>query len=282
MASVCFSLFLIGLFALMYIGGSEHSQKLKEFKLNIYLTSTSSTKDIEQFKTLLSNKVYIKKNANSALIDYFSRDEMANQFATDNNLELDQIINDAGFNPFKACVTATIKSDFTNHKKLEQIKNELEHYSSVYEVDLNNTDKAKIFELEKNIQVIAIILSILIVLSIIIILFLINNTIKLALFSQRFLIRSMQLVGATSSFIQKPFIGRSFVLGISSGLIATGLLYFLAAYLNNELPILKAYLSIENIVIVGAILITIGTLMVTISTYISVRKYLKMSLDELY
>lgn len=266
----------------MYIGGSEHSQKLKEFKLNIYLTSTSSTKDIEQFKFLLSNKVYIKKDENSALLEYYSRDDMANKFAKDNELELDQIINSAGFNPFKACVTTTIKPEFTTQSQLNKIKQELEHYSSVHEVDLNNTDKAKIFELEKNIQVIALILSVLILLSVIIILFLINNTIKLALFSQRFLIRSMQLVGATSGFIQKPFIGRSFVLGITSGLIATSLLYFLAVYLNNQLPILKTYLSVENIVIVGAFLITLGTLMVTVSTFISVRKYLKMSLDELY
>ena len=266
----------------MYIGGSEHSKKLKEFKLNIYLTSTSSTKDIEQFKILLSNKVYIQKNANSAQLIYLSRSQIANKFAKDNNLKLKDIINSAGFNPFKACLTATIKPTFTNLLQLEKIKKELEKYNSVHEVDLNNTDKTKIFELEQNINVIAVVLSILIILSIIIILFLINNTIKLALFSQRFLIRSMQLVGATSSFIQKPFIGRSFILGITSGLIATTLLYTVAVYLNNELPILRMYLNIENILIVGSFLITLGTIMVTISTFISVQKYLKMSLDELY
>ncbi len=280
--SVSFSLFLVGLFALMFVSGKEHTQKLKEFKLNIYLTSNSGTKDVEKLKTLLANKPYVLKKNQYAAISFASKEDITKRFAEENQLSLDEIVNTAGFNPFKACITATISANFTSQKKLIKIKKELENYSSVHEVDLNNTDTKKIAELDENLNIITIILTVLIIASIIIILFLINNTIKLALFSQRFLIRSMQLVGATASFIQKPFVGRSLAVGIVSGLIATGLLYVTSMYFNHQLPILKTYLNLENILIIGASLIIIGCIVTAFSTIISVQKYLKTSLDELH
>jgi len=111
---------------------------------------------------------------------------------------------------------------------------------------------------------------------------LINNTVKLALFSQRFLIRSMQLVGATAGFIQTPFLLRSVVHGIWGGLISSSLLYgvlFYAYQWVNDLEVLQD--TQQQFYLFGGLII-FGALIGFFSSWRAVNKYLKMSLDELY
>jgi cell division transport system permease protein len=111
---------------------------------------------------------------------------------------------------------------------------------------------------------------------------LIKNTIKLALYSQRFLIRSMQLVGATKSFIQRPFIMHAVIQGIFSGALAATALFGLLNYTYTELNDLKDLKENENIIIILASLLVLGAIVGLFSSYRAVNKYLKMSLDELY
>jgi len=115
-----------------------------------------------------------------------------------------------------------------------------------------------------------------------IVLVLINNTIKLALFSQRFLIRSMQLVGAKSSFIQWPFLKRSLIHGIISGILASAVLYNILLYANKKIDGLSGLQSDLELVFVFISISVLGGVIGFLSTYRSVKKYLKMSLDELY
>ena len=115
-----------------------------------------------------------------------------------------------------------------------------------------------------------------------IVLVLINNTIKLALFSQRFLIRSMQLVGARSSFIQWPFLRRSIIHGFISGIIASVVLYNILIYANEKIDGLAELQNNLELIIVFFSISVLGGVISFFSTYRSVKKYLKMSLDELY
>ena len=110
----------------------------------------------------------------------------------------------------------------------------------------------------------------------------INNTIKLALFSQRFLIRSMQLVGATGNFIRKPFLWRSIGHGFFAGVLASVVLYFLLQYALYQIPDLNAISDLRNVLILFAALILTGVFIGYLSTLRAIRKYLRMSLDELY
>ena len=116
----------------------------------------------------------------------------------------------------------------------------------------------------------------------VIIILLINNTIKLALFSQRFLIRSMQLVGATRNFIQQPFLIRSFLQGLVSGVIAVIGLLLLLDYANSKIPGLEALQDNNIIFILFGIILLFGSLFGFFSTFRAIKKYLNMSLDELY
>ena len=136
--------------------------------------------------------------------------------------------------------------------------------------------------INENITKISIVLLSISILLFIVIGILINNTIKLALFSQRFLIRSMQLVGATNGFIRKPFIYRSIWHGIISALIAGGLLFGLLTYGSQKLEGLAELQNHEMLLIIlGGLLIT-GIIIASFSTYRAIQKYMSMSLDELY
>jgi cell division transport system permease protein len=111
---------------------------------------------------------------------------------------------------------------------------------------------------------------------------LISNTLRLALFSQRFLIRSMQLVGATKWFIQRPFLVRATIHGFVSGLIASGLLAGLIYFSIQRISDLSILQNQISVLLLFFILIVMGILLAFFSTFRAVRKYLKLSLDELY
>jgi len=116
----------------------------------------------------------------------------------------------------------------------------------------------------------------------IVVVMLIGSTIKLALFSQRFLIRSMQLVGATRSFIKIPFLKRAFLHGIIAGVLACVFLFGLATFANNKIEGLKALQNEMYVFGLYGILILLGGWIALLSSQRAMNKYLKMSLDELY
>ena len=110
----------------------------------------------------------------------------------------------------------------------------------------------------------------------------INNTLRLALFSQRFLIRSMQLVGAKNWFIQRPFILRAAGYGLLSGTIAALLMWLISDYARNKIIDLNLLHREDQFYVLLASLLIIGVIVAVISTFFAIRKYLKMSLDQLY
>ena len=111
---------------------------------------------------------------------------------------------------------------------------------------------------------------------------LINNTLRLALFSQRFLIRSMQLVGAKNWFIQRPFLLRAAGYGLLSGIVSAGILYALSDYAKQKVSDLTLLHNPDQFLILLSVMLLLGILVAVVSTYFSIQKYLKMSLDQLY
>ena len=111
---------------------------------------------------------------------------------------------------------------------------------------------------------------------------LINNTLRIALFSQRFLIRSMQLVGATANYILKPFLIRGIAYGLISGVIASAILYSIISLINEKINEANMIISFEKLSIIFISLVISGILIVMLSTYTSVNKYLNSTLDDLY
>ena len=188
-------------------------------------------------------------------------------------------MNFLGENPLHDVYALRIKPEYYSADSLNRIKKEVESITGVLEV---NYMQSLVQSINQNITKIGLILVGFAVLLFLTVAFLINNTIKLALFSQRFLIRSMQLVGAKASFIQKPFLIRSVLHGITGGALASLLLWVILnyAYQNiTELEVLKD--TVQQFYLFGGLVI-FGALIGFLSSLWVINKYLKMSLDELY
>ena len=139
-----------------------------------------------------------------------------------------------------------------------------------------------ISDINNNIRNISFIFSGIFVILFFISVILISNTLRIALFSQRFLIRSMQLVGATSRYILKPFLLRGLLYGFISGILSSGFLYFIILFINERINGSNMIVSIEKLSIIFITQIVVGILMVILSTYSSVNRYLGSTLDDLY
>jgi cell division transport system permease protein len=111
---------------------------------------------------------------------------------------------------------------------------------------------------------------------------LINNTIRLALYSQRFIIKTQQLVGATSAFIRKPFLVQAIVQGILAALVAMGLLFAILYLINNYLQDLSGLIDFMLMLKLLALVILLGVVICLLATNWALGKYLRMSLDDLY
>ena len=202
------------------------------------------------------------------------------QAAEDFSKEIgEDFVDFLGDNPLRDLIILKINSNFFELEKLSSIESDILSIPGVYEVEYS---KEMINNINSNIRNISFVfIGIYLILSLISFI-LINNTLRIALFSQRFLIRSMQLVGATSAYILKPFIYRGLLYGLVSGMISSISLYMLILLANDKINGFEMIVSIDQLSIIFITLITTGILMVILSTYSSVNKYLKSSLDDLY
>jgi len=275
--SITLALFVMGLFGLLFI----HSQKLSEFikeqmEIQVYLDNRLSESRVIGIQKTLANKDFTLVKGNEPQILFVSKKQALENFTLKAGENPEEFL---GHNPLRDAYLVKLKPAYLDSLQLVLVKSEIESISGVFEVSyLDNI----ISDINKNTAKIGLVLLGVFVLLLLTVVILINNTIKLALFSQRFLIRSMQLVGATGNFIQRPFLWRSMGHGFLSGVLASVILYMLLEYAIFQIPELDALSDIENVVMLFAALIIVGVAIGLFSTLRAIRKYLKMSLDELY
>lgn len=279
--SVVFSntiaLFVIGLFALLLLQSRKLTEIIRNnIEIQIYLDKQISESNISRLRNILSNSNYILKENETPQIRFISDEEAAQKFIVDTGEDFTEFLGD---NPLRDAFVIKIKPEYQDVNSLNDIKKNIERLQGVYEVVYM---ESLITSINRNTTKISIILIGITVVMLLIVLVLINNTIKLALFSQRFLIRSMQLVGAKSSFIQWPFLKRSIIHGFTSGILASAIIYNILIYANKKIEGLSGLQSDMEIILIFISISVLGSVIAFLSTYRSVRKYLKMSLDELY
>lgn len=173
----------------------------------------------------------------------------------------------------------TLKADFLDSAQLATIKTDLVRFPAVDEVRYPTSIVGK---MQRNFNIINLVLAGIAILISILVIVLIDNTIRLAMFSNRFLIKTMQMVGATRWFIAKPLNIKAIINGAISALIASALVYGVILVAERFLPDLKALHDNSLLLLLFVALIIIGITITLFSTYMSVRKYLRMQLDELY
>ncbi len=275
--SISLALFVIGLFGLLLIHAGKLSDLVKEsIEMQVYLDRNLTQVQLVRLQKTLAAKEYIAYKQDTAQVRFISKEEGAKAFIGETGEDFTALLGD---NPLRDAYALKIAADHSGSAELKVIKNELESIDGVYEVQY----VASLIEsINENIQKISLVLIGFAAILVLVVIILINNTVKLALYSQRFLIRSMQLVGATSFFIQRPFLNRATWQGIMSGIIASVLLYLLMQYAYHEIEELRLLRNDEQTYMLMLALVVIGCIIGFLSSYRAVRKYLRMSLDELY
>ena len=268
---VALVLFMLGLLGIVVLNAKKLSDYFKEnVEFSLILMDTCSPEQAMNIKQVLD------KNPNIKSSELVSKDEALKRFKKNFQEDFMELIE---YNPLYASVNFHLTSDFTNADSIKKIEAQFLATRQVKELYYQHSLVETMNQNAKKISIIILVIALVLFL---IALALIDNTIKLVMYSNRFLIKSMQLVGATRWFISKPFIIRSIVNGLLSSGLAIILLSVLGFYANRLMPELSSLIQASDVVLLFGVVILIGLVISTWSTYQSVTKYLKLKLDELY
>lgn len=269
--SIALVLFLMGLIMLMGLLGNELSVYVKEnLSFSIVLKDSVKETDIKKMQTKLDALPYIKSTA------YISKEQAAKELEEELGENPETFL---GFNPLQASIEVKLHADYANPDSLSLIEKEIKRYTSVDEL-LYRKDMMEM--VHNNLQRLSVILLALAAVLTLISFVLIGNTIRLLIYSKRFLIHTMQLVGATAGFIRAPFIRYNLMSGLIAALLAIMLLTGAIYYLQNELDGFIQLLDMRTLLIVDGAVLVLGLFLSTIATVIAVNKYLRMKVDQLY
>jgi cell division transport system permease protein len=269
--SVSLVLFLLGVLGLVLINARELSDYLREsLSFSIMLDDEAKEPDIRMLQKDLDAKAYVKST------EYVSKDAAAVKMKKELG---EDFINFLGENPLPPTIDVYLYASYTNPDSVSKIEKYVREYPFVKEVYVQ---ESLLFLINENVRKISFFLLIMSTFLFLIALTIINNTIRLSIYSRRFLIRTMQLVGATRGFIRRPFIIQSALQGLLAALVAMGLLLGLLYLIEKEFLLLFSFESTYLLVLLGASIIITGVLINIISTFFSVNRYLSISEDQLY
>ncbi|MEJ2904981.1 permease-like cell division protein FtsX [Pedobacter panaciterrae] len=269
--SIALVLLMLGMLGLILVHAKNLSNYVKEnIVLNIIVDEGAKETDVLQFQKEL--------NANPAIktTQYVNKEMAARNLTNDLG---EDFVNFLGYNPLLSTVDVYLKANYANNKSIDTLKASIAKNHVVKEVIYQSS---LIDMVNKNINTIGLIILGFAAILLIISVALINNTIRLAIYSQRFLIKSMQLVGATRSFIRRPFILLAALHGLIAAFIAILILLGILYYAQREIPeivILRNYTEF-GIVLLG--LVGVGIFITAISTSFAVSKYLRLKIYDLY
>jgi cell division transport system permease protein len=264
-------LFLLGTMGWIVINGNSLAQVVKEgVTIEIDFHDNTKTENIANLKSILDKQPFTKKTR------VITKEEA---LKIQNELEGEDISSFLGINPLFASIELNLHNDYVNKDSIEKITQFIEQSNVVRRVGYN---KQTVSQLNDNLRKITIILAIISIVLILTVIMLIDNTVRLAMFSSRFLIKTMQMVGATRWFIAKPFDLRAILNGLLSGVLAVVGLLLLKSAAEASVPELKALNNPILLIILMTGMIISGILISLISTHRSVIKYLKVTVDDLY
>lgn len=275
--STTLSLFIVGLFGIILIQASSLTKMIREnIEVQVFLDKELSQKQLADLRKDLTERPFVLRTEDSLYLQFISNKEAAETFIKNTGEDFTEFLED---NPLRDSYVFSVAEEFQSSEQLTLIAKELETQPGVFEVSYM-TDLVD--SINKNLFKVSLIMGGFILILIVTVIMLINNTIRLALFSQRFLIRSMQLVGATRGFIRKPFLIRAFIFGVLAGILASSILFGLMEYTKGNIEGFASLQNTELMLLLFAALTIIGGLLSGFSTLRAVNKYLNMSLDELY
>jgi cell division transport system permease protein len=269
--SVSLVLFLLGLLGLLVVNAKQLSDYFKEsLSFYIILDDNSKEADIRMLQKDLDAKPYVKSTK------YVSKDEAAVMMKEDLG---EDFITFLGDNPLPPSIDVYLYAGYSNTDSVSKIEKYVTEYPFVKEVQYQ---ESLLILINENINKVSVFLLIISSFMFIISLTIINNTIRISIYSRRFVIRTMQLVGATRSFVRKPFLLQSIMQGLLSSLLAMTLIMGVLYLIEKEFFKIFAFETPQLLILLGASIIVTGILINLVSTYFSVNRYLDIPEDKLY
>ncbi len=269
--SIALVLFLLGVLGLLIINAKKVADHFKEqVTVTIYLKDTAKDVEIKQLEKSLAMSDFVKST------HYVSKENAADVLKDENGEDFMQFL---GFNPLQNSIDLNLKADFVTTNKLEEISKDTLSKNFVAEVSYDN-DLVNL--MNNNVKKISFWVLVLSAIFTLIAVLLINSSIRLSVYSKRFTIKTMQMVGATKRFIRKPFIFKSIRLGIIGAIIAVIGLAIVVYYGNKTFPELEI---LKNQVLIASLfggVFLLGILITWFSTFLATSRFLNLKTDQLY
>ncbi len=269
--SITLVLFLLGLSGLLILNARKLSEYVKEnIGFTVILKEGARELDVIHLQKDLDATEFVKSTR------YIGKEEAAKELSADLG---ENFIDFLGYNPLLASIEVKLKADYANNDSIFKIEKSFLNFGPVKEVFYQ---KNLVNLVNENVTRISIILLIFTSFLTIISLALINNTIRLSVYSQRFLINSMRLVGANYSFIRAPFLRQGAIQGLIGGFFSICLLTGVILWAQKELLNIITFSNLQLVLILFGSVLSAGVLLTIISTFFSVNKFLKIKTEDLY
>jgi cell division transport system permease protein len=269
--SIALVLFLVGMLGLLVLNAKSISDNFKEqVVLTIYLEDNSKGVEIKQLEKSLAFSEYVKQT------EFVSKESAANFMKLEYG---EDFLDDIGYNPLKNSIQVNLKADYVTATRLDSISESTLKKNFVEDIKY---DKDLVSLMNSNVKKISFWILIVSVIFTSIAVLLINSSIRLAVYSKRFSIKTMQMVGATKKFIRRPFIWRSVRLGIIGSLIAVSAMAIALYYLNIAFPEFQMTKNKVSTGLLFASIFLIGILITWWSTFFATQRFLNLKTDQLY
>ncbi len=269
--SISLVLFVIGIIGLLLLNAQKLSRHVKEnIGFSIILNDGVKEVDMIRLQKSLDASVYVKST------EYITKERAARDLQEDLG---EEFIDFLGYNPLLPSIEVRLFAEYANPDSIANIEINLLAYSQVKEVSYQ---KSLVEVVNKNIRRISLVLFTFSGMLLLISLSLINNTIRLSVYARRFLIKTMQLVGATKSFVRAPFLAKSVIHTIYSVCLTYILLGGVIYLIDTEIPELAILNNIDTLAILYVGVFAIGFCIVWLSTWFAVNRYLRLKSNELY
>ncbi len=269
--SISLVLFLIGILGLIMLYAQTLSIYVKE-NIGISVIMKDNTKEVD----ILQMQKFMDASPNVKSTEFINKEEAAARLKEDLGEDFVEFL---GYNPLLPSIDVRLKAAYAVPDSLAKLEAELLKDPKVHEVYYQ---KSLVEVINRNVRKMGFVILIFCSLLSIVAIALINNTIRLSVYSKRFIIKSMQLVGATQAFIRKPFVISGIVRGIIGAGIANLMLLFVILFVRKQAPELFALQEFLITAILFTGVVAAGALISWLSTTFAVRKYLKLKGDDLY
>jgi len=269
--SIALVLYMLGVLGVLVLNAQKVSNHVKEnFTMILMLKQEAPEIEVRQLQKSLGLEDFVKE------AEYVSKEEAAEIMKADLG---EDFISFLGYNPLSNAIEVRFKADFVESQKIAEVAERYAQNDLIAEVSY---DRDLIQIMNDNIERISIGILALSALLLIISIALINSSIRLSIYSKRFIIKTMQLVGATRRFIRRPFLWRGIQMGFFGALIAYGLMAGTLYATQRNLPEFEVFADVEMLAVIAGALLLLGIIITWISSFFAVKRYLNLKTDELY